>query len=97
MGLLTIIVSQDMDHEIADMISDANVDCYVKLPGAYGISHRCESTIGDDMPWDATLMMIAGEKADLEKLAGNIQKKMAEKEFKPCLRMMLTPVDRVWM
>jgi len=96
MELLTIILSQDLEHEIADMVSDADIDCYVKLPDAYGVTHRSESTIGDEMDWDATLMMITGEKADLEQLAGKIQKRMAEKEFKPCVRMMLTPVDKVW-
>ena len=96
MELLTIILSQDLEHEIADIVSDADIDCYVKLPDAYGVTHRSESTIGDEMDWDATLMMITGEKADLERLAGKIQKRMAEKEFKPCLRMMLTPVDKVW-
>ncbi|MFC1614746.1 hypothetical protein ACFL5K_05560 [Gemmatimonadota bacterium] len=97
MELLTIIMSQDLEHEIADMVSDAKVDCYVKMTDAYGVSHACEGIIGENMEWDATLMMITGERKNLEELAEKVQKKMSEKEFKPCVRMMLTPVDKVWM
>ena len=97
MEMLTVIVSRDMEHEIADIVSDADIDCYVRLPDAYGISHACEGTIGEEMAWDATLMMITGEKKALEKLAEKIKQEMSKKEFKPCLRMMLTPVDKVWM
>ena len=97
MELLSIILSRDLEHEISDMVADADIDCYVKLPNAYGVSHRCEGTIGDEMDWDATLMMITGEKAPLVDLAEKINKSMSEKEYKPCVRMMLSPVDKVWM
>ena len=97
MELLSIILSSDLEQEISEMIADANIDCYVKLTDAYGVSHRCEGTLGDDMDWDANLMMITGEKAPLVDLAEKISKKMSEKEYKPCVRMMLTPVDKVWM
>jgi len=97
MKLLTILLSADLEPEVSDLVSAADIDCYVKQPNAYGVSHRCEGTIGDEMDWDAVLMMIAGKGADLEDLAGKIQAKMSEKEYKPCLRMMLSPVDKVWM
>ena len=96
MKQLTIIISQDLEGEVQELISEANVDCYVKQPDAYGISHRCKSTIGDNMPWEATLLILGGEEKLLVELADKIKASMANKEYTPCLRMMLTPVDRLW-
>ncbi|MEA1996272.1 MAG: hypothetical protein U9N45_01470 [Gemmatimonadota bacterium] len=96
MKLLTILISRDLDIEVEDIISEMNIDCYVKITEAYGISHRCEGTIGKNMPWDASVLMIAGERDKLEKLAENIQDKIMSRPYKPCLRMMLQPVDKIW-
>ncbi len=41
--------------------------------------------------------MIAGESEQLESLAENIEAAIKSKDYQPCLRMMLSPVDRVWM
>ncbi|MFH1071580.1 MAG: hypothetical protein V1794_18315 [Candidatus Glassbacteria bacterium] len=97
MKVLTIIISSDLEHEVADLISAHNVDCYVKLSEAYGISHRCEGTIGDNLPWEAVVMMVAGEESLLEKLADEIKKRTGQKDYKPCVRIMLQPVEKVWM
>ncbi|MEA2062072.1 MAG: hypothetical protein U9P14_00115 [Gemmatimonadota bacterium] len=97
MKLLTIITSRDMEGEIEDLLSKAETDCYVKMPEAYGINHRCQGMIGDSLPWDATVLMVAGEQEKLERLAGDIKRIGTSKTYKPCLRMMLSPVDKVWM
>lgn len=99
MKLLTIIISSDLEHEVADIISSHEVDCYVKLSEAYGISHRCEGVgvIGENMPWEGRVLMLAGEQEGLEKLAEEIKQKVFARDYKPCLRMMLQPVDKVWM
>ncbi|HLA40329.1 MAG TPA: hypothetical protein VJ417_10040 [Candidatus Glassbacteria bacterium] len=97
MKVLTIIISSDLEHEVAEIISDHNLDCYVKLSEAYGISHRCEGTIGDDLPWEASVLIVAGEQPTLEKLADSILERTRQKDYKPCVRMMLQPVQKVWM
>lgn len=97
MKLLTIFISSDLQDEVSRIISEAQVECYVRLGEAQGISHRCKGSLGDSMPWEAAVLMIAGESEQLENLAENIETTVKNKEFEPCLRMMLTPVDRVWM
>ena len=97
MKLLTIFISSDLQDEVSRLISEAQVDCYVRLGEAYGISHRCKGSLGDDMPWEASVLMIAGEEEQLESLAENIATTVKNKEYEPCLRMMLSPVDKVWM
>jgi hypothetical protein len=96
MKQLTILISSDLQDEVSRLISDMNVDCYVRLGEAYGISHRCKGSL-DDMPWEASVLMVAGEQEQLEMLADNIQTAIRKKDYEPCLRMMLNPVDRVWM
>lgn len=97
MKLLTIIVSRDLDHEVEDIISGMNIGCYVKFSESYGISHSEKEIISEDLPWEAAVLIINGEEEDLERLAEKIQTHLKDKPFKPCLRMMLTPVDKVWM
>lgn len=97
MKLLTIIVSRDLTHEIQDIISSLLVDCYVQLPDALGISHSCKGMIGDNLPWEASVLMVSGEAGVLENLAEKIQAHIAAKQYKPCLRMMLTGVDKAWV
>ncbi len=97
MKLLTVIISSDLLDEVSRLISRAQIDCYVRLAEAYGISHRCKGSLGDDMPWEASVLMIAGESEQLESLAENIEAAIKSKDYQPCLRMMLSPVDRVWM
>jgi hypothetical protein len=97
MKLLTVILASDMQDEISDLISDMDVDCYVRIGEAYGISHRCTGSLGNDMPWEAAVLLIAGTEEHLTKLAERIEELSQDKEYKPCLRMMLSPVDRVWM
>ena len=94
---MTIIISRDLDHEVEDVVSEMNVDCYVKFPNALGISHRCEGTISDNLPWEASVLMISGEEKDLVELAERIQHKMKDKPYTPCLRMMLSPADKFWI
>lgn len=97
MKLLTIIISSDLEDEIGHLLSEKNVDCYVKLTEAYGISHSCESTIGENMPWEGTVVLVSGEEGKLEEIAEAIQEKVKAKDYKPCLRMMIQPVDKVWV
>jgi len=97
MKLLTIIVSRDLSHEVEDIISSLLVDCYVQFPDAMGISHSCKGMIGDNMPWEASVLMASGEAEALENLAEKIQAHFAAKPYKPCLRMMLSAVDKAWV
>ncbi len=97
MKLLTILISSDLQDEVSRLIAEMEIDCYMRLGEAYGISHRCRGSLGNNMPWDAAVMMVAGEREQLEQLADNIESSVRSKEYEPCLRMMLSPVDRVWM
>jgi hypothetical protein len=97
MKLLTILISSDLQDEVSRLISEAEVDCYVRLGEAYGISKRCKGSLGNNMPWDAGVLMVAGEQEQLEQLADNIEAAVRSRDYEPCLRMMLSPVDRVWM
>jgi hypothetical protein len=97
MKLLTILVSSDMKDEVSQIISEHNIDCYVRIGEAYGISHRCKGSLGDDMPWEARVIMVAGTEEQLVALAEAVEKLFHSKDYNPCLRMMLSPVDRVWM
>lgn len=97
MKLLTVIISSDLQDEVGRIISDMNVDCYVRVGESYGISHRCKGSLGDNMPWEAAVLLVAGEEAQLTELAGKIKAAVQEMDYEPCLRMMLSPVDRVWM
>jgi hypothetical protein len=97
MKLLTILISSDLKEEVSEIIADHDVDCYVRIGEAYGISHRCKGSLGDDMPWEARVVMVAGVEEQLVKLAEAVETAVQAKEYKPCLRMMLSPVDRVWM
>ena len=97
MKLLTIIISSDLKEEVGEIIAEHDVDCYVRIGETYGISHRCKGSLGDDMPWEARVLLVAGEEEPLVKLAESIQEAVKGKEFEPCLRMMLSPVDRIWL
>ena len=97
MKMLTVIISRDLGHEVEDIISRMKIDCYVQLTEAYGISHACRDTIGENMPWEASVLMIAGEGEKLEALAEQIKTKVESHTFKPCLRMMLSSADKVWV
>ncbi len=96
MKLLTIIISSDLEEEVGHLLADRKVDCYVKLTEALGISRSCEGTIGENMPWEATVFLVSGEESALEETAEDIQEKVKAKNYKPCLRMMIQPVDKVW-
>lgn len=97
MKLLTIIISSDLEDEVGHLLSGKNVDCYVKLTEAYGISHSCEGTIGENMPWEATVVLVSGEQSALEQIAEEIREHVKAKDYKPCLRMMIQPIDKVWI
>ena len=96
MKMLTIIISSDLEEHVDKILTDMDVECYVKQSGAYGISRRCKGIFGDDLPWDATMFTVAGEAKDLEQMAKKILEREYHKEYKPCLRMMMTPVEKVW-
>ena len=98
MKLLTILTSKDMDSEVEREIDRYdNITCYVKLTEAEGISHRCKQTLGENMPWEAVVLMVTGEEKELVELAESVKARLESHDFKPCLRMMLSPVDKVWM
>ncbi|MCE5272633.1 hypothetical protein LLH00_15235 [bacterium] len=97
MKMLTIIVSRDLSHEVEDIIAGQHVDCYAQFPDALGISHSCKGMLGDNLPWEASVMLVSGEDDALEALAEAIQAHVASKPFKPCLRMMLSAVDKAWV
>ena len=97
MKLLTMIFASDLKEEISEIISQHDIDCYVRIGEAYGISHRCKGSLGDDMPWEARVVMVAGVEEQLVKLAEAVEVFVQSKDYQPCLRMMLSPVDRVWM
>ncbi|MBW7996385.1 MAG: hypothetical protein FVQ81_07440 [Candidatus Glassbacteria bacterium] len=97
MKLLTVIISSDLTDEVGELISAMDVDCYVRIGESYGISHRCKGSLGDNMPWEAAVLLVAGEEELLVELADNIRAAVQSKDYEPCLRMMLSPVDRVWM
>ena len=96
MKMLTVIISRDLGHEVEEIISQMKIDCYVQLNEAYGISHACKDTIGENMPWEASVLMIAGEDDTLESLAERIKTQVESHTYKPCLRMMLSSADKVW-
>ena len=97
MKLLTIIISSDLEDEVGHLLSEKNVDCYVKLTEAYGISHSREGTIGENMPWEATVVLVSGEESTLKEIAEEIREHVKAKDYKPCLRMMIQPTDKVWI
>ena len=97
MKLLTVIVASDMQEEISELIAEMEIDCYVRIGESYGVSHRCTGSIGNDLPWEASVLLIAGTEEHLVRLAENIEQLTQSKEYKPCLRMMLQPLDKVWM
>lgn len=97
MKLLTVIISRDLSHEVQDVVGDMGVDCYVQLTEAYGISRSCKDTIGENMPWEASVLMIAGEADKLEELAERIKARVEDKPYKPCLRMMMSNAEKVWV
>ena len=88
MKLLTIIISNDLEDELDHLLAEKNVD---------GISHSCEGTLGENMPWEATVFMVSGEQSALEQIAETIREKVSAKDYKPCLRMMIQAVDKVWI
>jgi len=97
MKLLTIIISSDLEDELDHLLAGKDVDCYVKLTEAYGISHSCEGMVGENMPWEATVFLVSGEQSALEQIAETIREKVNAKDYKPCLRMMIQAIDKVWI
>ena len=97
MKQLTIFCSADLEHRVLNALERAGVQGFLRLPGGSGCRFKERGEVPRTLSWEALMFTVPDAEAEqVSQVADELEGYAGACEIQPCLRMVISPVERVY-
>lgn len=96
MKQLTIYCSEELTHEVSQVLHRNEVEGYMHLPGIYGNKLKAKGSFEKDLAWPANVFIVFPSEEQLTGIVNELQEYVNRCDVEPCLRMVVAPVEQLY-
>ena len=96
MKQLTIYCSDELTEQVGRVLRRQHIDSFVHIPSIYGNRTSSQASINKDIVWHAEAFVVFTEGQQLEAIMNELADFANACEANPCLRMVVTPVEKLF-
>ncbi len=96
MKQLTIYCSEELVGKVSQVLHKYEVEGFMHIPGIYGNKLKPRGSYEKDLTWPASAFVVFPEESTLEDILQELQEFADKCDVRPCLRMVVLPVERIY-
>jgi hypothetical protein len=96
MKQLTIYCSMELNNKVNQVLHKYEVEGFIHMPGIYGNKLKQKGSYEKDLTWEASAFVVFPEDQKVRHIIQDLQDFADKCEIKPCLRMVVVPVEQMY-
>lgn len=96
MKQLTIYCSEELNDTVNKILHNYEIEGFIHMPGIFGEKFKPKDSFGKDLVWQACAFVVFPGEDQIESILNELQEYANRCKDKPCLRMVVTPIDKLY-